>query len=273
MRKFFWVLIFLFHLSAYSAENNDSVSRPITSTYSVEVGGESVLMEYLSPLAYRGTNYALSGSWEKMMPWQRQNAMMGFYARAYTTRLINPAHTAASFGIGASFRWQMRWLKRLPHNLTLTLGGGIGLQGAGTALLRNSNNPVNIEIQAALEGGASLSWRSHIGRLPILLEERLSTPVLGAFYMPGYGETYYEIWVGHRSGLAHCGWWGNMPGIDNHLSISLDFGKTAMQIGYHFTAEGQFANNLANRRILHAITIGVIPHGLGIKPIVKTNTD
>lgn len=53
-------------------------SRPVTGCYSLEFGRRSVVSQYLAPVTYAGTRYAVSGRWEKCMPFAPQSAMMAF---------------------------------------------------------------------------------------------------------------------------------------------------------------------------------------------------
>ena len=105
----------------------------------------------------------------------------------------------------------------------------------------------------------------------MIISERVQFPLLGAFFSPGYGETFYEIYIGNHKNLIHCGWWGNNFGIGNLLSLKLDFGRTAMEIGYRYDYRSSFANNLVLRTAANNFVIGVIPGGLGLKKKNKTN--
>lgn len=240
-------------------------SRPVTGLYAIEIGGRSAVAEYLSPMAYDGLDLALSGHWDKALPFDPARFMMDFDARLAYSSMLNPAGSASTIGLSARFAWHMSRYIRLPHSMTFSFGGGPAIEGGALALLRNSNNPVDVTIKAALEATASLSWKTRLGRLPVLLADRFSIPLAGAFFMPQYGETFYEIYLGNRSGLAHFGWPGNMPGIDNTLSLTMDFGKTALFIGYRLSVGSAFANNLSTRSVTNGFVIGVIPDGIGLR--------
>ncbi len=239
--------------------------RPVTQIYTLEIGERSARAEYLSPIAYSGTEAGISGWWNKVLPFAPRKAMMAFDAHASYASMLNPAGNASMMSLSVRFAWEMRWYTRLPHSLTLSIGGGPAIDCGAMALLRNSNNPVDLTLKAYLRLGASLSWRSKIARVPILLEERLATPLIGAFFMPQYGETFYEIYLGNTRGLAHCGWPGNMAGLANNLTLTLDLGTTALTAGYRFDISSARANSLHTVAITHAFVIGVIPHGLGMK--------
>lgn len=239
--------------------------RPVTGTYALEFGGTSVLATYLSPLKYTGPQYSFSGSWSKAMPFNPEHAVMEFDGDATFCNLLNPAKTARMVGLTADFSWDMAWRKRFDNSWQVTAGGGIDVSGGAYYLLRNSNNPVQGIVNVSLLLTGSVSKHFKIGDLPVLITDRVKLPSFGAFFCPEYGETYYEIYLGNNSGLAHAGWWGNNFRIDNLLSVTLDFGRTAMTLGYRLYAYNQWANNLNTKIFTNSFVIGVIPGGIGLK--------
>lgn len=251
--------------TAAVAQETAMESRPVTSTYSIELGRKNVLATYLSPLHYTGTDFALSGAWSKAMPFAPESAIMHFDATVNFSSLLNPAETAKMVGLNGSFNWGMSWRTQLPASIQATLGGTVGMEGGAYYLLRNGNNPVEAIANLSLALRGSISRPMTIGRLPILLRDEVSLPSLSVFFSPEYGETYYEIYLGNHRGLAHAGWWGNNFRINNLLSATLDFGRTALTIGYRFGAYTQWACNLNTRVITHAFVIGVVPGGIGLK--------
>lgn len=241
-------------------------ARPVTGIYSLGIGSRRAVSRYLAPVRYTGTEYSFSGRWSKAMPFAPEKAMMEFdggFSGGFS--YLNPRKNSSMQGISADFAWNMRRMWRLPMDFTLTAGGGIELDAGALALLKNSNNPVNIELAAAFGAAASASWVHTVGRLPMAFGLDLRAPLLGAFFMPGYGETYYEISVGNHSGLVHFGWPGSRRQLKGTLSVKMDFGKTAMEVGYAFRWSHAAANNLMLSSSSNMFTIGVIPGGLGLK--------
>lgn len=246
-------------------EEKTASSRPVTGVYSLELGRISVNSSYLSPLTYTGTLTSLSGMWSKAMPFNPEKAVMQFETDVNFSSLLNEAQTSRMLGLTGHFLWSLSWRKHLPSEFQFTLGGGVDLEGGAYYLIRNSNNPVQAMANISLVASASLSKYFKIGKLPVLITDRVNIPSLGVFFCPQYGETYYEIYLGNHKGLAHAGWWGNNFRLNNLLSVSLDFGRTAMMIGYRFNIHTQWANNLNTKIISNSFVIGVVPHGLGLK--------
>lgn len=240
-------------------------SRPVTGSYSLTIGSKSLLATYLSPLTYRGTSFGLLGTWSKALPFNPRHMIMHFEGSAALDNLWNPARTAKIMGLNAGFKWGMSWRTTLPQKIQLTAGGCIDLDGGAYYLLRNGNNPVQAMASASVDARASLSRPFRIGTFNFLISDVVNIPSLGLFFSPEYGETYYEIYLGNRSGLVHTGWWGNNFRIDNLLSVTIDFGKTAAILGYRLKADTQWANSLNTKILTHSFVIGIIPGGIGLK--------
>lgn len=266
LKKISVVVILLVSVFTSQAQITEGLSsRPVTGTYGLQIGATNVKATYLSPLAYTGTQWSAFGSWQKAMPFNPQNAIMTFDGSASFCNLLNPAQTARMVGLNAEFSWWMAWRKKLPNNFQVTAGGGIDISGGAYYLLRNSNNPVQALVNVSLLVAGSASYHFKIGSLPVLISDQVKLPSLGAFFCPEYGESYYEIYLGNHKGLAHAGWWGNNFRIDNLLSVTLDFGRIALSLGYRINAYNQWANNLNTKIITNYFVIGVIPGGIGLK--------
>lgn len=242
------------------------IPRPVTGIYSLEIGRRSVVSRYLAPVSYSGAEYALAGRWIKAMPFAPERALMEFDARVDGSwSLLNPHKNSSMQAIDVEFDWNMRAWWQLDREFTVSVGGGLEMEGGAVALLKNSNNPVSVNIAAAIGAAASGSWTHTFGRLPVVATIGLRSPLLGAFYMPGYGETYFEMYVGNHSGLVHCGWPGNRRKVNLNLSVMLDLGKTAMEVGYRMNFQRSQANHLVYRSLSNCFTIGVIPGSIGLR--------
>lgn len=241
------------------------LQRPVIGSYRLEIGRRSAYSSYLSPFSYKGTDFALSGFWTKVLPQNPEHLAMHFEGRVNYGSLLNPAGSARELDVHANFQWGMIWQKRFEDHWMVGVGGSAGFYGGLLYLMRNSNNPVSAQFAVGVAANAYASRLFFIKSLPVLVSDRLNLPLMGGFFCQQYGEPFYEIYLGNRSGLAHFGWPGNRFGVDNLLSVSLDFGRTAMEVGYRFSFQNEHANNLTTRFFNHAFVIGVIPGGLGIK--------
>lgn len=257
--------------AAESVNAQDSLSRPVTSVYRLEGGATNARSTYLSPLRYSGTLWGVTGEWTKAFQKKPEHLIMSFAGAMNYRNMLNPPHSARMLGFDAKFNWGMAYRWRMPNNIQLAAGALLDINGGALYLTRNGNNPVTVIASAGIDIDLSVSWHFKIGRLPILVSDRLQIPSLGAFFSPEYGETLFEIYLGNRKGLAHCGWWGNNFGAGNLLSFKLDFGRTAMELGYRYDFRSFYANHLITRTAVNSFVIGVIPQGLGLKRKTKAN--
>lgn len=240
------------------------VKRPVTQVYMLEAGGTSALDTYLSPVRYHGYNLSLAGSWSKRLPWGGNSWQMTFDADAGFSRMLNPAKNALMLGFDASFAWGAAWTRTIDAGVSFTAGGSVSAECGVLYLTRNSNNPASAKAALSIAATASASYPFRIGRLPVRVSDRVSLPSLSVFFSPQYGETYYEIYLGNRSGLAHFGWWGNRFCIDNLLAFDLDIGPSALRLGYRYTLRSSWTNSLNTQIQSHSFVVGWIPHGIGL---------
>lgn len=273
LRRIILQVIILFSITpAAKGAGSDEEARPVTGIYGLEIGRMSAYSTYLSPLTYTGETYGVFGDWRKAMPFSPDNAVMDFDTEMTMGNMLNPPVTARMIDLNIRLGWGMSWRKRMPQNFQLTAGGVAAIDMGMLWLPRNGNNPVAARIFPHIGLKAGATWHGRIGRLPFLVSEEASLPLIGAFFSPAYGETYYEIYLGNHDGLAHFGWPGNHFSFQNHISIILDFGRTAMQVGYRFGADTSWVNNINTHIFRHFFTIGVIPGGMGIKGKRHVNT-
>lgn len=268
IRHFFLLLtLAVGAINAWAVEP-DSISylqRTVVGSYRLEFGSRRALSTYLSPFFYVGSDFALSGFWTKVLPSNPEHLAMHFEGRANFGSLLNPAQTAREIDFHANLQWGLMWQKRFAPGWLVGVGGAAGAYGGVLYLPRNGNNPASAQFAVGISANGYVSRSFRIGQLPILVSDRLNLPLFGGFFSQDYGESYYEIYLGNRSRLAHFGWPGNRCGIDNLLMVSLDFGRTAMEIGYRFSMQNEHANNLTTRIFNNALVIGVIPGGIGLK--------
>lgn len=258
------ILTFLLPAMA-AAEEPAALSRPVIGSYRLEIGRKSAYSTYLSPFSYSGTNYAISGLWTKVLPQNPEHLAMHFEGRANYGDFLNPSRYAREYDFHAEVQWGLTWQKRFDGGWMIGAGGSVGIYGGLLYLPRNGNNPASAQFATGLAADGYASRLFHIKSLPVLVADRLTIPLMSGFFSQEYGESYYEIYLGNHSGLAHFGYPGNRFGIDNLLSLTLDLGRTALELGYRFSMQDEYANHLTTRFYNHAFVIGVIPGGLGIK--------
>lgn len=242
------------------------VLRPVTAAYTLQTGSAHIADTYLSPIKYNGWNIGLHYErWQAMRFDPRRWVMqLTFGVQAESTE--NLARNANMWYAGIDFSWAMmrRW-RPLPA-LTLGFGGKLDMNLGCVYLSRNGNNPVAAKAALTLDATAYAAYNIRIGRLPVTLSWQPTLPLTGAFFSPDYGELYYEIYLGDRSKLAHCAWFGNYFRLDNSLMADLHLGATSLRLGYRGRIESTKANNIVAHHFTHAFVIGVSGEWLSLNP-------
>lgn len=242
-----------------------NVSRPVISNYAIQIGGESVIDTYLSPLHYRGVKTALRGSWEKAFTPKPEKFSMMSEASVSFGNYLNPAKNRRMLSVFARYGWSMSRRYSVLPGLTLSAGGIVAAEAGVYYLSSNSNNPASVKADISIGAVGGAAYRIDLGKCPLVFTDRISIPVAGCFFTPQYGESYYEIYLGNRAGLAHFGWWGNNMKLTNFLNCNIDLGRTALSVGYCFEMMSCKANNLITNTRAHSVVIGVVPGGLRLR--------
>lgn len=231
--------------------------RPITSTYTLEGGYAENLETYLSPLRYKGGAIAVGGNWRKAFPGAPQSMEMEMNASIGGSFTRNPAGNARMYGVSVSYDWGLTRCWDVAAGWRVGAGAALGTELGALYLPRNGNNPATAKADVMLSLRGRAEWTTRIGRLPVRFAECVFLPSVGAMFSPGYGESYYEIYLGNTSGLVHPAWWGNHFCIDNLLSAELATGSRRLTVGYRLKVGSSWVNNLNSRQISHSIVVGV----------------
>lgn len=234
----------------------------VTEILRIEDGSTSALASYISPLRYEGTAYALSAEW--LIP-SDENGFMNIETSGTFQNMYNPSQTAKTLGLNGELIWGYSNSKKLPANFQISYGASADIYAGVLYLPRNSNNPaaVNASFGGALDG--ALSWRTHFKGFPILIREKIHIPIAGLAFAPAYGETFYEIWLGNTAGIAQFVWPGNSFRFDNRFSAMIDLGPVAYEIGVHNNLYTSWMRGLNTQVSTFALSLGIIPRGLGLK--------
>lgn len=246
-------------VAARDTETDSVVLRPAAGLFTVDVGGAVARDTYLSPLDYTGLDLRLG--YEHLQAtgfsprkWVRQLEVGVDYVNA-----TNPAGNHTAHALLAQAQWSLmrRWADVPWRGVQLMAGGMTGAAGGMLYNALNSNNVVSARAMWHVGATAQAVWNFKIKRLPVTLRYQVSLPVAGVFYGPDYDETYYEMYLGNRSGLAHMGWWGNRFDMTNLLTVDLRLGGTILRLGYRNTIARSHVRGITVHDYRNTLVIGV----------------
>ena len=244
--------------------SGQEVLRPVMNSYTLEAGTSHLTDTYLSPLKYRGQTVAFGYDRMQAMKFNPERWVMGLRIELGLDHTQNPAKNATIWGAGIAARWAMMY--KLPvtqYPINFAIGGSTGINIGALYTTRNGNNPVAAKASWTVNLTGMATWTTRIGRLPITLCYRPTLPLTGIFFSQGYGELYYEIYLGNHKNLAHGAWFGNYFSLDNLATADLRFGATSLRIGYHNTILSTSVNHIVTRMTTHSFVLGVSGEWLG----------
>lgn len=237
--------------------------RPLTATYRVDIGGMKALSTYLTPIPHTGTSYGAEGEWRRRLH-SSLPLTQTYKARFGMGLLEDAAHASAMTDIDLSFSWNLQYgFLPLPR-LTLSAGAGVEIEGGLLYLPRNSNNPVAARASVDLTVNAGAMYDFSLRGYPLRLFDNVSLPSLGCFFSPHYGQSYFEIYMGDRSGVARCGWWGNHFMIDNLVGIEVPVKGIRLQLGYGLSVTSSYASHINTRITSHRCVIGISTYWINV---------
>lgn len=227
------------------------------AAYTVSVGSGQVIDTYLSPLKFDGQSFSLDYERRQAMKFNPRNWTMRLDARLEGIHAKSPSGATTLWEGMLHLQWGMtrRWM--LPYSITAAVGGSTSLDAGVVYNDRNSNNPASAKGAWTVNLTGYATWNVRLGRLPITLTYQPTLPLTGIFFSPDYGELYYEIYLGNRSGLVHPAWWGNYFKMENLLTADLHLGKTCLRVGFRSNVLSTKVNHITTRIVSTCFVIGV----------------
>lgn len=246
-------------LSGSMMTSAQEVVRPVISSYMFEAGSSSILDTYLSPVNNSGMHLRFEYERMQAMRFDAEKWIMQMNAGVDYDKVHNPAGNHTEHSLMGDFRWGMmrRWSDVIVPHMQMAFGGETMFRGGVIYKPSNSNNVVSAKIHLSVGVTAMASYGIKAGNLPLTLRYQATLPMVGVFFSPGYGETYYEIYVGNRSGLAHLGWWANRFDMVNMFTVDMHLGGTVLRVGYRNRIETSWVNHLNTHIFTHAAVLGV----------------
>lgn len=231
------------------------VRKTINQSTLVGVGGMLIRDTYLSPLDYNGTALSLLHErlnekgrlWGKSMVIQQQFMLQ-------TASATNPIGNATSYYGNAEYTLNSflpLWSKQ---GFRIMGGAGAHFSLGGIYNIRNSNNPAQLKTSLNVNAAmlALYNWKK------VAFRWQISTPLIGAFFSPEYGHSYYEMFVlGNKSGTIHLGNPFNQQGIKNYITADYPVGKFILRAGYLRDYYRSETNNLITLLSSHQFIIGM----------------
>lgn len=256
-------LTLLSPLPAY-AEGGDSLqmanpTRHVTRATLYGAGFTNVYDTYLSPQEYKGVDFRIARESSRMTSWLGGNVMQQTFFQADLGYTHNRVDNNDTFSSLFNWNWALHYRFCLTPNFTLTAGALGDMNGGFVYNLRNGNNPAQARAYVSLDATGMAIWKLRIGQTTLTLRYQLSLPLAGVQFMPGYGQSYYEIFsLGHGKGVVHFTSLHNQPSLRQMLTADLPVGKLKMRFAYLADLQQGKLNHIKWHTYSHVFMAGVV---------------
>jgi len=224
----------------------------------VSLGSRYVKNTYLSDVGYDGVGIGVINERMRIINdrWSRQRTF-----RIDLASIRNPAGTSSGYAAFIDYSYSLhRRLETSVDGLRL-LVGGTGRYLLGTAYRsQGGNNPAVLHMEGDLGLSAAILYGFDLGRrrYPVTVRWQANLPLVGVFFSPHYGQSYYEIFtLGHRAGIVRLGSLHNRFVLRSMLTADVPVGPWTMRIGYEADVYQSHVNGIRTHYFGNSILLGV----------------
>ncbi len=252
------VLLFLLVCSiSLSAQENTFKSTNQATLLGV---GKAFLTDtYLSPLEYNGLTMSLLH--DRISPTKHFNEKLllqqQFQLQVAFTK--NPSASASEYFGEVSYNVNGFYPFYESEKFRFFGGGGLDASLGGIYNVRNSNNPGSLKtsVNLDLSAMAIYNWRRFTFRWQV------STPFLGMFFSPEYGQSYYEIFsLGNGKGTVRFASLQNQLALRNYFTVDIPINKITIRTGYLGDFYRTDVNDIITKIVSHQFMVGLAVESL-----------
>ena len=246
------------------AEAQDDIIRPAATAYTISAGHAHTADTYLTPLTYSGWNIGLAFERMQAMKLNPGQLVSKLKISLDASRATNYAGNGTMWRGDLSASWAMMRRWQIPSRFTVGVGPAALFSGGALYNPRNGNNPAAAKASLAIGVSAYGTRMFRIAGTRVLARLETTAPMIGAFFSQQYGELYYEIWLGNRSGLVHCAWPGSYRQFDTSLTADIGLGSSWLRIGYRNYFHSSRVCDITTRVITNSFILGISGEWLSI---------
>jgi len=256
-KNIFLSIFFLISSFLYAQTDNGQKYLLTTKTNTLGLTTLNLIDPYLSPLPYSGIGFSYNHESRRFLSLQNTHVSMQSKSNVVAGLAMNPAFTAFMTYLGLNYGWGMQYHFRPLQGLQVRVGSIWDMDFGFKSVLRNVNNPVNIDIATNLNltGVAIYDIATRNKLLKLRLD--VSTPVLGCMFVPRGGASYYELFeLGNLAGTTHFSSLYNKRGMHGILSVDVPFNHSVWRYGISYQQLKYSANEMVFKRHEISIIVG-----------------
>lgn len=233
------------------------LSGVVERTYLLGMGKNHVYDSYLSPLDYAGSTLGFTRIGERTMQRGQGRWSQMTYFDLNASQLHNPVGNATTWDGELQFNYGQHYHLMAQPKWNVALGGLLGAHLGGTYNTRNGNNPGQLHMALDLAVSAVAARQFALWKKRWTWRTQCDIPVMGTFFTPNYGQSYYEIFtLGHAHENIVFSHPFNAPSLRLLSTISIPFGTSSLTLGYKADIRQSTVHHLDRHAWHHTFLIG-----------------
>ena len=233
------------------------LSGVVERTYLLGMGKNHVYDSYLSPLDYVGSTLGFTRIGERTMQRGQGRWSQMTYFDLNASQLHNPVGNATTWDGELQFNYGQHYHLMAQPKWNVALGGLLGAHLGGTYNTRNGNNPGQLRMALDLAVSAVAARQFALWKKRWTWRTQCDIPVIGTFFTPNYGQSYYEIFtLGHAHENIVFSHPFNAPSVRLLSTISIPFGTSSLTLGYKADIRQSTVHHLDRHAWHHTFLIG-----------------
>lgn len=229
----------------------------VERTYLLGMGKNHVYDSYLSPLDYAGSTLGFTRIGERTMQRGQGRWSQMTYFDLNASQLHNPVGNATTWDGELQFNYGQHYHLMAQPKWNVALGGLLGAHLGGTYNTRNGNNPGQMRMALDLAVSAVAARQFALWKKRWTWRTQCDIPVIGTFFTPNYGQSYYEIFIlGHANRNIVFSHPFNAPSVRLLSTISIPFGTSSLTLGYKADIRQSTVHHLDRHAWHHTFLIG-----------------
>lgn len=252
------VILFL-TICSISLSAQESVLKSTNQATLLGVGKAFLTDTYLSPLEYSGLTMSLlherispTRHFDEKLLLQQQFQIQLAFAK-------NPSASASEYFGEISYNVNGLYPFFKNEKFSFLGGGGLDASLGGIYNVRNSNNPGSLKtsVNLDLSAMANYNWRG------VTFRWQVTTPFLGVFFSPAYGQSYYEIFsLGNGKGTVRFASFQNQLALRNYFTVDIPLNNLTIRTGYLCDFYRTDVSDITTKIVSHQFMVGVAVESL-----------
>lgn len=248
-----FILLFVFFVCTLFAQ--EGAKNTLNRSTIIGIGKSILKDTYLSPLEYTGTEISLLNERLGKTSFKSNSLLIQRLFAIDVAFTKNPTHTSSEYYGNISYVARALYPVFEIDKFRFLAGGGGEASLGGIYNVRNSNNPGSLKAFLHLDISGMALY--NIDRFTFRWQ--ISTPFLGMFFSPGYGQSYYEIFtLGNDGGTVHLSSFYNCIAFKNYFTVDIPFNNITVRTGYLGNYYRTNANDIFTRISSHQFILGFV---------------